>query len=35
MILGGRAFRTVAANAGATPREIVRGLPKPEWNQEP
>lgn len=35
MILGGRAFRTVAEKAGATPREIIRSLPKPEWNHEP
>jgi predicted N-acetyltransferase YhbS len=34
-ILGGRAFRTLADLAGASPRAIARGLPRPEWNLEP
>jgi GNAT superfamily N-acetyltransferase len=34
MILGGRAFRAMAALAGASPRAIVRGLPDPSWNHE-
>ncbi|MGE5186300.1 MAG: GNAT family N-acetyltransferase [Acidobacteriota bacterium] len=33
--LGGRAFRAIAALAGASPRELVRGLPDPAWNHEP
>jgi GNAT superfamily N-acetyltransferase len=32
--IGGRAFRTIAALAGASPRAIVRGLPDPRWNHE-
>ncbi len=35
LILGGRAFRTIAQLAGAAPRDIVRGLPDPAWNHEP
>jgi GNAT superfamily N-acetyltransferase len=34
IILGGRAFRTVADLAGASPRELARGLPDPAWNHE-
>ena len=34
-ILGGRAFRTFADLAGASPRDLVRGLPLPAWNREP
>jgi GNAT superfamily N-acetyltransferase len=30
--LGGKAFRTFAALAGASARAIVRGLPDPAWN---
>ena len=33
--LSGRAFRAVAALAGAPPRDVVRGLPPAEWNREP
>lgn len=35
MILGGRAFRTLAALAGASPKTLARGLPDPAWNHEP
>lgn len=35
MILGGRAFRTLAALAGASSKLIARGLPDPAWNHEP
>jgi GNAT superfamily N-acetyltransferase len=34
VILGGRAFRTFAALAGASARAIVRGLPDPGWNHQ-
>jgi GNAT superfamily N-acetyltransferase len=34
-ILGGRAFRAVAALEGATPRELARSMPPVAWNNEP
>jgi GNAT superfamily N-acetyltransferase len=35
VILGGRAFRTLAGLVDATPRQLVRSLPDPAWNHEP
>jgi len=34
-IVGGRAFRVLADLSGRPIRELVRGLPKKEWNYEP
>jgi GNAT superfamily N-acetyltransferase len=34
-IVGGRAFRVLAELDGKTPREMLRGLPRKEWNYEP
>jgi hypothetical protein len=34
-IVGGRAFRELAALAGRSPKEIVRGLPGSALNHEP
>jgi GNAT superfamily N-acetyltransferase len=34
-ILGGKAFRHLAAQANLPLRELVRSLPKREWNFEP
>ncbi|MGQ0642957.1 MAG: GNAT family N-acetyltransferase [Gemmatimonadaceae bacterium] len=33
--LSGRAFRALAAQAGASPRELLERLPPPEWNLQP
>ena len=33
--LSGRAFRTLSALAGASPRDLLKGLPKQEWNYQP
>lgn len=33
--LSGRAFRAFAAQAGASPRELLERLPPPEWNLQP
>lgn len=33
--LSGRAFRAFSELAGASPRELLRGLPKQEWNYQP
>jgi hypothetical protein len=34
-ILGGRAFRHVATLADLPSRQLIRSLPKREWNFEP
>jgi GNAT superfamily N-acetyltransferase len=34
-IVGGRAFRALAALDGQAPRAMVRGLPDRAWNSEP